>query len=110
MTKAGDIVRVPELGHDLHVVIGQAFRGWWIQNLHTGSLPTKHYPGSAMPGGWLPKDMVATNTRHYDYAQLACQPAGTNHSDDTVTHYSGSGTPEVLCGYHALANTNWKVA
>lgn len=108
MIKTGDIVRVPSLGHDLHVIIGQATsRGWWVQNLRTGALPTTFSPYLR---GFLPKEMEQTGAKHYDYAQLACQPAGTNHSPDTVTHYSGSGTPEELCGYHALANTDWRVA
>lgn len=108
MTKTGDIVRIPTLGHDLHVIIGQAEpKGYWVQNLRTGALPIAQRP---YVSGFMPREMVKTNTRHYDYAQLACQSAGTNHSDDTITHYSGTGTPEQLCGYHALANTDWRLS
>lgn len=119
MIKTGDIVRIPSLGHDLHVIIGQATKGgYWVQNLHTGALPTKLYTGGGyrtqnghdVVTGFMPREMEQTGAKHYEYAQLACQPAGTNHSPDTVTHYSGSGTPEELCGYHALANTDWRVA
>jgi len=117
--KTGDIVRIDTLGHDLHVIIGQATKGgYWVQNLRTGALPTKPYTGGGyrtqnghdVVTGFMPKEMTLTGAKHYDYAQLACQSAGTNHSEDSVTHYSGSGTPEQLCGYHALANIDWRVS
>jgi len=118
--KTGDIVRIDTLGHDLHVIIGQAPKGYWVQNLRTGALPTQQHTvkgfhgtfnnGIEKVGGFMPREMTLTGAKHYDYAQLACQSAGTNHSEDTVTHYSGSGTPEQLCGYHALANIDWRVS
>ena len=106
MTKIGDLVTIPDLGdNDLYAVIDKAVGGgYWVQNQRTGALPRPAY------GGYMPKDMIQTGGRHLTYAGLACQIAGTNHSPDTVTHYSGSGTPEELCGYHALANTDWRVA
>jgi hypothetical protein len=106
--KTGDIVRINTLGHDLHVIIGQAKGGgYWVQNLRTGALPIAQRP---YVSGFMPKEMTLTGAKHYDYAQLACHSAGTNHSEDSVTHYSGSGTSEQLCGYHALANTDWRVS
>ena len=41
--KTGDIVRIDTLGHDLHVIIGQAPKGYWVQNLRTGALPTQQH-------------------------------------------------------------------
>lgn len=119
--KIGDIVTVTELGNDLHVIIGQAPKGWWVQNLRTGALPIKQHAGKAsysfserkyvtpvIDGGYLPKDMTTTGTRHLDYAQASCQSTGTNHSADLVEHHSGSTTPELVCGYHLFANTEWR--
>lgn len=107
MTKVGDLVTIPELGdNDLYVVIGQAEpKGYWVQNQRTGAMPVMHRPYIS---GWLPKEMISTGGRHFDYAQLACQIAGTVHSDDTVEHYFGSDTPEHVCGYHFHANTEWR--
>lgn len=104
MTKVGDLVTIPELGdNDLYVVIDKALGGgYWVQNQRTGALPRPAY------GGYMPKDMISTGGRHFDYAQLACQIAGTVHSDDTVEHYSGSDTPEHVCGYHFHARTEWR--
>lgn len=118
--KVGSIVTVDSLGRDPHVIIGQAPKGWWIQNLVTGALPTQQHTvvgfrgtfngGIEKVGGFMPREMRETGMTHLSYASLACQSAGTNHSTDSVTHYSGSGTPEELCGYHALANTDWRVS
>lgn len=117
--KIGTIVTVDSLGNDKHVVIGQASKGgYWVQNLRTGALPTKLYTGGGYRSinghdvvtGFMPRELRETGMTHLSYASLACQSAGTNHSTDTVTHYSGSGTPEELCGYHALANTDWRVS
>ena len=119
MARIGDIVTVTELGNDLHVIIGQAPKGYWLQNLRTGALPTKQHRVKDMEhswrnefitieGGYLPKDMTLTGTRHLDYAQASCQSTGTNHSADLVEHHSGSTTPELVCGYHLFANTEWR--
>lgn len=98
MIKTGDIVRIPSLGHDLHVIIGQATsRGWWVQNLRTGALPTTFSPYLR---GFLPKEMEQTGAKHLTYAQLDCQQLSTNHSDDTVTIHDGSGKPRTMCGFH----------
>ena len=106
MARIGDIVTVTELGTDLHVIIGQAQpRGYWLQNLRTGALPIAYSP---YPRGFLPKEMTITGTRHIDYAQASCQSLGTNHSADVVEHHSGSPTPELVCGYHLFANTEWR--
>lgn len=117
--KIGTIVTVDTLGRDPHVIIGQAPKGWWVQNLKTGALPTQTHHvkggyfirnGQDVVGGFMPREMTETGTDHLSWAQLACQSAGSNHSTDTVTHYSGSGTSEELCGYHALANTDWRLS
>lgn len=122
MTKVGDLVKIPDLGdNDLYVVIGQAPKGYWVQNQRTGAMPVKEHSGKSeysyserkyvtnmITGGYMPKDMISTGGRHFDYAQLACQIAGTVHSDDTVEHYFGSDTPEHVCGYHFHANTEWR--
>lgn len=106
--KIGTIVTIESLGHDPHVIIGQASsKGWWVQNLKTGALPTAQRPYLS---GFMPKEMKETGITHLSWAGLACQSAGSNHSTDTVTHYSGSGTPEELCGYHATANTDWRLS
>lgn len=116
--KIGTVVTIESLGRDPHVVIGQATKGWWVQNLLTGALPTKLYTGGGyrirngqdVVTGFMPREMTETGTTHLSWAQLACQSAGSNHSTDTITHYSGSGTLEELCGYHALANTDWRLS
>jgi hypothetical protein len=106
--KIGTIVTIDTLGPTPHVIIDKAHSGgYWVQNLVTGALPITHRP---YPRGFMPREMTETGTTHLSWASLACQPAGTVHSTDTVTHYSGTGTPEELCGYHALANTDWRVS
>ena len=104
MTKIGDLVTIPDLGdNDLYAVIGQSIGGgYWVQNQRTGALPRPAY------GGYMPRDMISTGGRHLTYAGLACQSAGTVHSDDTVEHYSGSTTPELVCGYHMHGHTEWR--
>lgn len=115
MARIGDIVTVTELGNDLHVIIGQAPKGYWLQNLRTGALPFKPRSvgaiirnGIELGDGYMPRDMTITGTRHLDYAQASCQSTGTNHSADLVEHHSGSTTPELVCGYHLFANTEWR--
>lgn len=107
MTKIGDLVTIPDLGdNDLYAVIGQAEpKGYWVQNQRTGALPVAHRP---YVSGWLPKEMISTGGRHVTYAGLACQIAGTVHSDDVVEHFSGSTTPELVCGYHMHARIEWR--
>ena len=124
MTKIGDLVTIPDLGdNDIYAVIGQAPVGYWVQNQRTGALPTQtasgkrewsHKAGQGITPttviGYRTKEMISTGGRHLTYAGLACQIAGTVHSDDTVEHFSGSTTPELVCGYHTHARTEWRMS
>lgn len=77
--KTGDIVLIDTLGEDLHVIIGQAIKGYWVQNLRTGALPTKQHLGKSkysyserkyitpsIVGGFMPKDMTYAGARYVD--------------------------------------------
>jgi hypothetical protein len=105
MARIGDIVTVDELGAAPHAIIGQSSGGgYWLQNLVTGALPVAHRPYIS---GFMPKEMTVQG-RAIDRAGLSCQIAGNNHSEDVITHYNGSTTPELVCGYHLTANTEWR--
>jgi hypothetical protein len=43
--KIGDIVTINEQDEGSYVVIGQAVRGWWLQDGETGALVSKPYTG-----------------------------------------------------------------
>ena len=56
MARIGDVVLIPLLGDQHHVIIGQSSGGgYWLQNLVTGALPTANRPYFS---GYMPKEMT----------------------------------------------------
>lgn len=62
MARVGDVVLIPQLGDQHHVIIGQAPVGYWVQNLVTGALPTQTALGkrewSYKAGQWISPETI----------------------------------------------------
>lgn len=62
--KIGDTVTINGRDDTPHAVIAKAPRGWWIQNLHTGALPTHFLDG------YMPRDLTVIG-RYIEWSKSA---------------------------------------